>query len=53
LEDILRTLEGSEHPVAVHLQLPAVRLRQPLERVWRLRPVPSRQGRLSWIYESP
>ena len=33
LEDVLGVLEGSEHPVAVHLELPAVRLDQLLERL--------------------
>ena len=33
LQGVLGVLEGSEHPVAVHLQLPAVRLGQLSERV--------------------
>ena len=47
LDGVLGVLEGSEHPVAVHLELAAVRFGQLPERVLRRRPSPSRSGRPS------
>ena len=47
LQGVLGVLERSEHPVAVHLQLPPVRLGQLAERVAVAGPRPRRSGRLS------
>ena len=50
---VLGVLERAEHPVAVHLQLAAVRLGQLRGTRRRPRPAPSRSGRLSSRSPSP
>ena len=46
LEGVLGVLKGSEHPIAVHLQLPTMRLRQLPERAAVARPAPWSPGRV-------
>jgi hypothetical protein len=53
LEGVLGVLEGSEHPVAVHLQLPAVRLGQRSERVTARHMMPNKSGVIMTVTALP